>query len=66
MIVITAPTGNIGRQLLNNVLDSGKPIRVIARHPSRLPSNTRQRIDVVQGRGVREPLLHCHTAILPA
>jgi uncharacterized protein YbjT (DUF2867 family) len=49
MIVITAPTGNIGRQLLNHVLDSGKPIRVIARDPSRLPSNTRQRIDVVQG-----------------
>jgi uncharacterized protein YbjT (DUF2867 family) len=49
MIVITAPTRNIGRQLLSNVLDSGKPIRVIARDPSRLPSNTRQRIDVEQG-----------------
>jgi uncharacterized protein YbjT (DUF2867 family) len=49
MIVITAPTGNIGRQLLNDVLDSGKPIRVIARDPARLPANTRQRIDVVQG-----------------
>jgi uncharacterized protein YbjT (DUF2867 family) len=49
MIVITAPTGNIGRQLINDVLDSGKPIRVIARDPSRLPSETRQRVDVVQG-----------------
>jgi uncharacterized protein YbjT (DUF2867 family) len=49
MIVITAPTGNIGRQLLNDVLDSGKPVRVIARDPSRLPATTRQRIDVVQG-----------------
>jgi uncharacterized protein YbjT (DUF2867 family) len=49
MIVITAPTSNIGRQLLNNVLDSGKPIRVIVRDPSRLPSDARQRVDVVQG-----------------
>jgi uncharacterized protein YbjT (DUF2867 family) len=49
MIVITAPTSTIGRQVLENLLDSGQPIRVIARDPSRLPSNTRARVDIVQG-----------------
>ena len=49
MIVITTPSGLIGRQVLGNVLNSGKPIRVIVRDPSRLPSEARKRIDVVQG-----------------
>jgi uncharacterized protein YbjT (DUF2867 family) len=38
MIIIITPTGRIGRQVLNNVLDSGKSIRVIARDHARLPS----------------------------
>jgi len=49
MIVITTPTGNIGQQVLENILDSGKPIRVIARDCSRLPEETRKRVEVVQG-----------------
>lgn len=49
MIVITAPTGQIGQQVLDNLLDSGEPIRVIARDPSRLPSHARERVEVVQG-----------------
>jgi uncharacterized protein YbjT (DUF2867 family) len=49
MIVVTAPTGAIGRQVLENVLGSGKPVRVIARDPSRLPSHMRERVEVVQG-----------------
>ena len=49
MIVVTTPTGLIGRQVLENVLDRGEPIRVIARDPSRLPSKTRERVEVVQG-----------------
>jgi uncharacterized protein YbjT (DUF2867 family) len=49
MIVITAPTGNIGHQVLENVLRSAEPIRAIARDPSRLPSEARERVDVVQG-----------------
>ncbi len=53
-IVVTAPTGNIGHQVLHNLLDSdalhsGVSIRVIARDPSRLPTATRGRIEVVQG-----------------
>jgi uncharacterized protein YbjT (DUF2867 family) len=49
MIVVTTPTGTIGRQVLENLLDSGEPIRVIARDPSRLSSHTRDRVEVVQG-----------------
>ena len=49
MIVVTTPTGMIGQQVLANVLDSGERVRVIARDPSRLPSHTRERVEVVQG-----------------
>jgi uncharacterized protein YbjT (DUF2867 family) len=49
MIVITAPTGQIGRQVLASVLDGGEPVRVIARDPSRLPAHVRGRVEVVQG-----------------
>ena len=49
MIVITAPTSNIGSQVIANILDSGEPIRVIARDPSRLPAQTRDRVEVVVG-----------------
>ena len=36
MIVITAPTGLIGHQVLDKVLDGDEPVRVIARDPSPL------------------------------
>ena len=49
MIVITAPTGLIGAQVLGTVLDSGQPVRVIARDPSRLPAQVRERAEVVPG-----------------
>src|SRR5271155_1302660 len=49
MIIITAPTGAIGHQVLEDVLRGDEPIRVIARDPSRLPSRVRERVDVVQG-----------------
>jgi uncharacterized protein YbjT (DUF2867 family) len=49
MIVVTTPTGTIGQQVLANLLDSGEPIRAIARDPSRLPSQARERVEVVQG-----------------
>jgi uncharacterized protein YbjT (DUF2867 family) len=49
MIIITTPTGAIGRQVVEHVLRREEPIRVIVRDPSRLPSDVRDRIDVVQG-----------------
>lgn len=49
MIVITTPTGDIGGQVLDRVLDSGEAVRVIARDPSRLPERIRARAEVIEG-----------------
>ncbi|MEU7498747.1 NAD(P)H-binding protein [Streptomyces griseofuscus] len=53
MIVITAPTGNIGRQLLSLLLEcapaAGEELRVIVRDPARLPDAAHGRVDVVTG-----------------
>jgi len=49
MIIITTPTGGIGRQVIDYLLDSGESLRVIARDASRLPAPTRSRIEVVEG-----------------
>ena len=50
MIVITAPTGLIGHQVLDNVLEGGdEPVRVIARDPAKLPPHVRERVEVVEG-----------------
>ena len=49
MIVVTAPTGNIGHQLVAKLLDSGEAIRVIARDPARLAPQVRERVDIVKG-----------------
>jgi uncharacterized protein YbjT (DUF2867 family) len=49
MIVITAPTGDIGSQVLKKLFGAGEPIRVIARDPSRIPADIRAKIEVVQG-----------------
>ena len=49
MIVVTAPTSTIGRQVVENILVNGEPVRVIARDPARLPAQTRDRVEVVQG-----------------
>jgi uncharacterized protein YbjT (DUF2867 family) len=49
MIVITTPTGDIGHQVVENVLESGEPVRVIVRDPARLSPQVRERVEVVQG-----------------
>ncbi len=54
MIVVTAPTSSIGRQLLDHLLGEpggtpGEAVRVIARDPSRLPERVREQAEVVQG-----------------
>ena len=49
LIVVTAPTGDIGGQVLENLLKGGAHVRVIARDPSRLPMETRNRVEIVQG-----------------
>ncbi|MFF3484233.1 NAD(P)H-binding protein [Streptomyces sp. NPDC002701] len=53
MIVITAPTGNIGRRLLSLLLRAapahGEELRVVVRDPTRLPEAARGRVEVVTG-----------------
>jgi uncharacterized protein YbjT (DUF2867 family) len=49
MIVITTPTGQIGSQVLENLLDTGEPLRVIVRDASDLSPEARERVEVVEG-----------------
>ena len=49
MIVVTTPTDRIGRQVLDNVVDSADAIRVITRDPARLSPRMRERAEVMQG-----------------
>lgn len=49
MIVVTAPTGAIGHQILSRLVESGKAVRAIARDPSKIPDELRQRIETVTG-----------------
>ncbi|MEC3952661.1 NAD(P)H-binding protein [Nocardia sp. CDC153] len=52
MIVITSPTGNIGSQLLTQLLETStrsEELRVIVRDPARLPETVRAQVDIVTG-----------------
>jgi uncharacterized protein YbjT (DUF2867 family) len=49
MIVVTAPTGSIGRQVLTHLAGQAEPVRVIVRDPSRLPAHLAGQVDVVVG-----------------
>jgi uncharacterized protein YbjT (DUF2867 family) len=49
MIVITTPTGQIGHQVLENLLDSDDELRVIAREASLLSHEVRDRVEVIEG-----------------
>ena len=50
MIVVTTPTGNVGSQLLTELLSAEtEPLRVIVRDPSRLPDAVRDRVQVIVG-----------------
>lgn len=49
MIVVTASTGLIGRQVVERLLAVDAPIRVIARNPSRLDPSWRDRVEVMEG-----------------
>ncbi|WP_328622676.1 NAD(P)H-binding protein [Streptomyces sp. NBC_00354] len=53
MIVITAPTGNIGSHLLSLLLESApaheEQLRVVVRDPARLPDAVRDLVEVITG-----------------
>ena len=49
MIVITAPTSGIGRQVVQNLLVGGAAVRVVARDPARLAPGVAERVEIVRG-----------------
>lgn len=49
MIVVTAPTGQIGSQIVAHLLEGDEPVRVIARDPAKLDPTTRERVEVIEG-----------------
>lgn len=49
MIVITAPTGQIGSKLVPMLLQQHKPVRLIVRDPDRLPAEVRGEVEIVVG-----------------
>lgn len=49
MIVVTTPTGQIGSQLVRQLLDQDKEVRVIVRDASRLDDAVRERVEAVSG-----------------
>lgn len=49
MIVVTAPTGNIGHRVVENLLAAGAPLRLVLRDAAKLPAAVRSRVEVVEG-----------------
>ncbi|GAA3600028.1 NAD(P)H-binding protein [Kineosporia mesophila] len=49
MIVVTAPTGNIGAGVVRGLLENDEQVRVVVRDPARLDPQVAGRVDVVVG-----------------
>lgn len=49
MIVVTTPTGRIGRAVVTELLNQDEPVRLIVRDPARLSPAARQRFQIVTG-----------------
>jgi uncharacterized protein YbjT (DUF2867 family) len=50
MIVLTTPTGNVGSQLLTELLNAGtESMPVIVRDPSRTDQTVREQVEVIVG-----------------
>ncbi|WP_263730650.1 NAD(P)H-binding protein [Cellulomonas sp. SG140] len=49
MIVVTAPTGQIGSALVRRLLEQDEPVRVVVRDPGRLAPDVRDQVEVVTG-----------------
>jgi uncharacterized protein YbjT (DUF2867 family) len=48
-ILVTTPTGNVGRRVLRELMAPEFSVRVIARDPERLPEEIRDEVEVVRG-----------------
>ena len=57
MIVVTTPTGNIGSQVVQDLLAANEAVRVVVRDPGKLAPGVRERVDVVQGSSDDESVL---------
>ncbi len=65
MELITGATGYVGGRLVERLLAEGRPVRALARDPSRLEARAGLELaggDLTSGRGVREALEGCATA----
>jgi uncharacterized protein YbjT (DUF2867 family) len=49
MIVMTAPTSQIGSKVVSTLMDMGAALRLIVRDPARLSSTIRGRVDIIEG-----------------
>ena len=49
MIVVTAPTGQIGQHVVQQLLAAGAPLRLIARDATKLSDDVRSRVEVIEG-----------------
>lgn len=49
MIVITTPTGQVGSEILQHLVEGGEQVRVVARDPSRLPPWLPDTVEIVEG-----------------
>lgn len=49
MIVVTAPTGQIGSKVVRELLEHGRDVRVVVRDASRLEEDVSRRVEVVEG-----------------
>lgn len=49
MIVVTAPTGNIGRRVMDELLAAGASLRLVLRDATKLSDTVRSRVEVVEG-----------------
>lgn len=49
MIVVTAPTSQIGQQLVTDLLAVDAPLRVVAREPAKLADDVRDRVEIIEG-----------------
>ncbi|RIA37423.1 uncharacterized protein YbjT (DUF2867 family) [Hephaestia caeni] len=49
MIVVTAPTSQIGSKVVSHLLTAGARLRLIVRDAGRLPADVRERTEIVEG-----------------
>jgi uncharacterized protein YbjT (DUF2867 family) len=57
MIAVTTPTGQIGSQVVQNLLAANEAVRVIVREPSRLAAGIQGKVEIVQGSSDDEHVL---------